>query len=98
MLCSICGSNRLGDWTLLESSVMQVVDNGGFLVQNCVNLNMHGPATLTYATAALGFSQVQASISLLHAGMHASSSCRQPRCLCPVQTALHSLTPSASSE
>lgn len=35
----------------------QNLDYGGFYVQSCYNLTMHGPATLTYATAALGFTQ-----------------------------------------
>ena len=37
---------------------MQNVDYGGFYISGCANLNFHGPATLTYATAALGFTQV----------------------------------------
>ena len=32
---------------------------GGLFVANCANLNLHGPATLTYATAALGFTQAR---------------------------------------
>ena len=56
---------------------LQGIDNGGFLVQNCVNLNMHGPVTLTYATAALGFSQVyhqacDAQVVQVQVIMHAS--------------------------
>ena len=48
-------TGRLAD---ASSPAAQNVDYGGIYISGCANLNLHGPATLTYATAALGFTQV----------------------------------------
>ena len=50
-----CPALKLGLQRLVQN-----LDYGGFFIQGCTNLTMHGPVTLTYATAALGFTQVAA--------------------------------------
>ena len=55
-LCvKLCGADTKG--------CLQNVDYGGLYVAGCANLNVHGPATLTYDTAALGFTQVSTTCS-----------------------------------